>query len=360
MAFFALRDGGLVDPAGRPFLTLAVNHADETNLKYPHNIDVWRSRYGCREKWLADGVLKDFRDWGFTTVGWTQEWVSGQPGQMGDWSLDLDLRHSEPWAAGELYRSGMPYVAQMRPQEMEDWNGFPVFRDLDRHFESWCDYLARKVVTEHADSENLLGYFLADIPAWTPPLGRTTGRVLGSVGPTELYDLASRFYETITGAIRRVDPHHLILGDRYNGNKAIPEPVLRAMAPFGDVLSVQYFIEPTADARQKMIDDLVRWREMCGGKPVLVADIGNWTPTARNPGRVSLPDQAGRGQDYGETLATLLAQPWFVGWHWCSYLENDVRGWGLKDPWDEPYRELTDAVTVHNRTAVTSRGMVPA
>lgn len=89
----------------------------------------------------------------------------------------------------------------------------------------------------------------------------------------------------------------------FNGNKDIPEPVLRAMAPFIDVLSVPYFIRPTADARQKMVDGL-------------------------------------------------------AGWHWCSYLENDARGRGLKDPGGEPYRELTDAVTVPSRTAVASRRMV--
>jgi hypothetical protein len=46
--------------------------------------------------------------------------------------------------------------------------------------------------------------------------------------PTErekrLYDVASRYYETIMTAIRRYDPDHLILGDRYNGNKGIPSP----------------------------------------------------------------------------------------------------------------------------------------
>ncbi|MCP6135344.1 hypothetical protein NL393_39800, partial [Klebsiella pneumoniae] len=77
--------------------------------------------------------------------------------------------------------------------------------------------------------------------------------------------------------LRRYDPHHLILGDRFNGNKGIPEPVLRAMAPHVDVLSVQYFTEPTDASRRGMRDDLARWRAQCGDKPVIVADIGNWT-----------------------------------------------------------------------------------
>ena len=38
-------------------------------------------------------------------------------------------------------------------------------------------------------------------------------------------------------------------------------------------------------------------------------------------------------------LQILLDEPWFAGWHWCGYVENTGgRGWGLKDPWDEPYR----------------------
>ena len=42
---FRVEGGRLVDPNGNPFLTLGVNHADETNLKYPRNVAVWRRVY---------------------------------------------------------------------------------------------------------------------------------------------------------------------------------------------------------------------------------------------------------------------------------------------------------------------------
>ena len=71
MSTFAIRDGRLVDPAGQPCLTLGFNHADETNLKYPHNIDIFRRRYGSRDRWITDGVVADLRRWGFNTLGWT-------------------------------------------------------------------------------------------------------------------------------------------------------------------------------------------------------------------------------------------------------------------------------------------------
>ncbi|MFH8498834.1 hypothetical protein [Streptomyces coeruleorubidus] len=33
---------------------------------------------------------------------------------------------------------------------------------------------------------------------------------------------------------------------------------------------------------------------------------------------------------------------------WRSWLENLHRGFGLQDPWDEPYLDLTDAATETN------------
>jgi hypothetical protein len=358
---FAIRDGKLVDPDGKPFLSLAVNHVDETNLKYPRNVDVWRRKYGSREAWIRDGVVKDLRGWSFNTLGWTQEYVSGGWGEALDWFGDpIDLGHSTPWPAADLRSAGMPYVAQLRVQEIEDWNGHPAFREMGSDFATWCDYLARSVAGEHADSPDLLGYFLVDIPAWLPHASGADFLELRGLDPGErekrLYDVASRYYETIVTAIRRYDPDHLILGDRYNGNKGIPEPVLRAMAPFVDTLSVQYFTEPTPESRTQMRDDLARWSEQAGGKPVIIADIGNWTPTELNPHRAGLPDQAARAQDYGATLDAVLGEPWFAGWHWCAYVENTGRGWGLKDPWDEPYRDFTDPMTEHNRRARAAYG----
>jgi hypothetical protein len=360
MSAFAVRDGRLVEPDGQPFLTLGVNHADETNLKYPRNIDVWRRRYGSRERWIHDGVVADLRDWGFNTLGWTQEYVSGGWGEALDWFGDpIDLYHSAPWPAADLRRAGLPYVAQLRVQEIEDWNGHPSFRDMDDDFAGWCDYLGRSVAGEHAESPDLIGYFLVDIPAWLPHASGADFAELRGLDParrdSKLYDVASRYYETIVTAIRRYDPDHLVLGDRYNGNKGIPEPVLRAMQPFVDVLSVQYFNEPDDASRQQMRTDLAMWHEQSGGKPVVVADIGNWTPTELNPHRTSaIPDQAGRAADYAATLDALRSEPWFAGWHWCAYVENTGRGWGLKDPWDEPYRDFTDPLADINRRAASA------
>ncbi|NMH98793.1 hypothetical protein [Pseudonocardia acidicola] len=171
MSRFAIRGGKPVDPGGNPFLTLGVNHADETNLKYPRNIGIRRRKYGSRESWIRDGVTADLHDRGFNTLDWTQEYVSGGWGEALDWFA----------------------------------------------------------------------------------------------------------------------------------TKASP--------------------------------------------------TGNWTPTELDPHRTGCESHAARAEDYGAALEAVLDQPWFAGWHWC---ENTGRGRGLKDPWDEPYRDLTDPMTEHNRRAAAA------
>ena len=106
----------LVDPDGAAFISIGVNHADESNLKYPHNRDIWKEKYGSRESWIRDGVVKDFREWGFNTIGWTQEYISGDWGVALDWFGDpIDLGHSSaPWPAADFRTADMPYVILLR------------------------------------------------------------------------------------------------------------------------------------------------------------------------------------------------------------------------------------------------------
>lgn len=80
----------------------------------------------------------------------------------------------------------------------------------------------------------------------------------------------------MTTSIKRVDPYYLISGDRYNGKRGVPKEVLSPMSEFVDVLSIQYFPERHyPDAHEKMKDDIKQWFDYAG-KPVLLADIGNW------------------------------------------------------------------------------------
>lgn len=352
-----------VDPDGEPFFSVAVNHIDDSDLRYPHNVDVWDRKYGARRSWTA-GVVSDLAELNFNTIGWTCQYISGGWGEALDWFGDpVDLGHSTAWPDQDLLDAGMPYVVQIRVQEIEDWNGHPAFRDVyGEDFKKYADWIARRMVSDHKNSRNLIGYFLVDIPAWLPHAAGRFWPGFEGLTPEEhdakLYDVAREYYKTVTEAIRRYDPNHLILGDRYNGNKGIPEAALRAMTEFVDVLSVQYFTGKSEAEYTTMIEDLRGWHELTG-KPVVIADIGNWVPTEMNPHRTSdMTTQAERGADYAYGLARAAAEPWIIGWHWCGFIENLGRGWGIKTAEDEFYTEMTDQVKDANgrvRDALTER-----
>lgn len=345
----------LVDPEGNGFISVGLNHTDETNLKYDHNIDIWKEKYGSRENWLKS-LSSELKDWGFNTIGWTGDYISGDWGKALDWYGDpINLGHSAAWASADYKVADMPYCLQIRVSEIEDWNGQPAFPDVyTEEFDMYCEYLARSICADHAESKNLIGYFLVDIPAW---IRHATGRDFESLKNLneeerneKLFDVATRYYATITKHIRKYDPNHLILGDRYNGNKGIPAPVLEAMKPYVDVLSVQYFPGNNKEGYKEMREDLAKWQEQCG-KPVIIADIGNFCATDMNPNRESdLNGQGERAQDYIDSINEVINEPWFIGWHWCAHVENKARGWGVKDPYDNPYNEFIDPVKEFNKS----------
>jgi hypothetical protein len=355
MGFFGLRRDAkrwaFVDPQGNPFFSLGLNHADETNLKYPSNFEVWRRRYGSRQAWIEYGVRRDFEAWGFNTIGWTQECVFLGEVEVNDWDTPFNAGHSKQWERGDFDLTGMPYCVALPVAPIEGWNLHAAFPDVfSKEWEDSCAYLARSIVADHADSPNLLGYFLTDVPAWLP---HPTGRYFPDLEPGDdagLAAVARQYYRTVHDAIRTYDEHHLILGDRFNGNLGIPGVVLDAMADFVDVLSVQYFPDPSPASRRKMRDDLAGWHQRVD-KPVLIADIGNWCATSHNPHRASaLADQSARAADYIAAFQAVVDESWLIGWHWCSYLENYARGWGLKSPEDDAYEDLVHSIKEFNQS----------
>lgn len=343
-------------PANERFISLGVNHIEETDLHHHYNGDVWVEKYGSRSNWIR-AVREDLEEYGFNTIGWTQQWIAGNYVIDADRRNHIDLRHSAGWTSDELRSAGMPFVQNLRFMEIEYWNGNPLFPDVfSDDFRDYCKHVARRIAGAHRDDANLLGYFYVDIPAWLPhETGRNFPQLESGMSEqaytTRLSDVAAKYYEVATDAVRAVDPDHLILGDRYNGNIPIPEVVLEAAAPYIDVLSVQYFPGPTVGGIDKMRDDLRRWSKLVD-KPVLVADIGNNAPS---PLRSTRPDaldtQKARGDQYRVALESLLREDWLVGFHWCGFIENHTRGWGIKTHHDEPHEDFIRPAIQANRHA---------
>ena len=158
-------------------------------------------------------------------------------------------------------------------------------------------------------------------------------RLESEAGRAELSNLARTYYTVIHDAIRRYDPHHLILGDRYEANAPLPMEIVEAAKPYVDVFSFQDFRDP--------VGHLADWYDVIG-KPVLWADgshnrerIEDETGTYRR-GAHFLHD----GKWFADAVAGLLENPGAVGAHLCgAYIRNRYRGRGLVDEQERPDEE---------------------
>ncbi len=325
-------------PDGKPFFSLGFNHIDWS----PMPAELWRRKYkNSTDLWLDRSVRPDLLDWGFNSLGWSQEVVIRG---------DTIHRHSPPFTYEQYQKLGLPYCHMLPFSEVHQWDmevRHPDFFGKD--FEDWCDYVARSHCTRLADDPKLVGYFYSDCPMWVHdrPANHWKGPLFDAAklatkeGRTELRHLATRYYQVTRDAIRRYDARHLILGDRYEAKAPLPDEVLLAAQPFVDVFSFQHF-----GAVEQIRADLTRFSQLTG-KPVLLADSAGMTPQ---------PDGVIRNDPgkYRETLAALREIPGCVGYHLCgAYLRNTARKRGLRGPDETPDREAIDGIRAANRDMQT-------
>ncbi|MCS7470001.1 hypothetical protein NZK35_25410 [Stieleria sp. ICT_E10.1] len=249
----ALRNWWLINPAGKPFFSMGLNHIDPASLRYPENLAIWREKYGGSTlRWIKESVAPNLQAWGFNTVGWVQEVTVKQ------W------QHSRPFTIDEYRSLDMPYCHLLPFTESHQWEKHTVHYDFrSEDWKEWVDYVARSHCAELAEENNLIGYFYSDCPTWTHdrPANQWRGpifdpdRLKTEAGRKELSELAGSYYKTTHDAIRRYDKHHLLLGDRYEANAPIATEVINAAKPYVDVISFQDFRDPV-----KHLDE---WHRKC-------------------------------------------------------------------------------------------------
>jgi hypothetical protein len=280
-------------------------------------------------------VAPDLKAWGFNSIGWTQEVVIRGP---------LIHRHSPVFTYEEYQWAGLPYCHLLPFAETHQWENETRHPDFfSKDFEDWCDYIARSQCSRFAGDPKLIGYFYTDCPMWTHvrPQNRWKGPLFDpdkrktDSGKAELRKLATRYYQVTHNAIRRHDPHHLILGDRYEANAPIAAEVIESAAPFVDVFCFQDFREP--------VKHLSEWHQRTG-KPVL------WADGARNQPVAGSDVLRNDGAWYADILRQLRENRGCIGAHLCgAYLRNNARHRGLRDARETPDAENLAHITAANR-----------
>ena len=314
----------LTTPEGKPFFSLGLNHLDPAGYGYQENVHIWREKYdNSMEAWLANGVRPRLDAWGFNTLGWVQELVIRHP---------QFHKHSRSFTLEEYQWLGLPYTHLIPIAETHYWdseNRHPDF--TSSAFEDWCDYLARAHCVRFRDDPKLIGYYFTDCPTWTftkdwnewkGPLFDPE-QLKTEAGKRVLHDLTTRYYRVVHDAIRRYDPHHLIMGDRYEANHHLPEIVVRAAMPYVDVLSFQCFSPP-----ERLAEQMSQWAEVIR-KPLLVAD-SNGSKLAHGQTWDSPEPIRHDPAFYPEAIRRLRDVPACVGFHLCgAFMRNKARNRGL-------------------------------
>ncbi len=314
----------LVTPQGEHTFSIGLNHIDPAAIHYLASNGIWEEKYdNSMEKWLPK-VKQDLNDWGFNCLGWEQEVVIITPEMH---------RHSRSFTFEEYQWLDMPYFNLLPVIESHQWEWETKLPNVTgKAFEEWCDYIARDKCARLKDDPKLIGYFFTDCPAWIhsnknnewkaplldPEMEKTES------GRKEIFRVASIYYKTITDAIKRYDPNHLICGDRYEANAPISKEVLRAALPYVDIFSFQCF-GTVENITQKM----AYWGDYLK-KPVLLAD--SMISAVENHGWPPKQDLLQDDVQYGQVMNELRKIPECMGFHLCgAYIKNNARRYGLLD-----------------------------
>jgi hypothetical protein len=149
--------------------------------------------------------------------------------------------------------------------------------------------------------------------------------------------LATAYYRITHEAIRRYDPHHLILGDRFEAGQPIAAEVIEAALPYVDALSFQHFA-----GVEQVRRNLLYWHHQTG-KPVLLADHAAVDKSVDG-------SQRHDGRGYATVMAGLQEVPGCVGYHLCgAYLRNEVRRRALRNADESLDTEAVEGITAANR-----------
>lgn len=315
----------LRDPKGKPFYSLGMNHISNAVLKHPENVHIWYEKYdNSQKKWLKS-VNKNLNKWGFNTIGWVADVVTKRKDSH---------KHSRGFTYEEYQWLDMPYCHRLPFAEIHHYESDVKNPDFfSEGFKDWCDYVAREYCSQFAKDPKLIGYFYSDCPAWIHTRKEANWKdplfdpelLDTEAGKKELFNLATQYYKICHESIRRYDPHHLILGDRFEVKRPWTEIVFKAAKPYINVFSFQFF--GTADELVRGLNNFAAITE----KPVLLADFGVPDYNTRENGYFSQ-----NWQQYQKILQNILQAKHCIGAHFCgAYIRNRQRKYGILNEKDE-------------------------
>ncbi|MDR3706880.1 MAG: hypothetical protein P4L33_01155 [Capsulimonadaceae bacterium] len=407
----------LVDPKGRLCFSTGTDHITfhghhSETLGYAPYARIAAAKYGTEAAWAA-AQQKRLLSWGFNVAG------TGSSKSM----FYGGLAHTQFLAFGSQF----PAIANIVPKTT--WTGFPdVF---DPRFVPFCNQRAREVCKPEENDPWLLGYFIDNELEWygKAPFYNVDGLAYGAwqydgthackqklvatirqaygdniaavntdfgtnyasydelmkagapgrpstdkaKATLDAYvkEVADRYFDVTTAAIRAHDPNHMVIGCRFAGQA--PEPCWKAAGRTCDIVTVNIY--PRINIEQQNSPELVtklqEYHALCN-KPMAVTEwsfpaldavdsTGMKIPSVHGAG-MRVDTQAQKALCYQVMQRILSATPFVVGSHYFMYIDEPATGisstfpedsnYGLIAESDAPYPVVTAAAKRINATIV--------
>lgn len=175
-----------------------------------------------------------------------------------------------------------------------------------------------------------------------------------------LLAVSEYYYKTVTEALRKYDPDHLILGSRLHGKPKTLQQVHEACAKYCDVLSINLYNswEPNDGY---FISQFKPWIK--ADKPCFITEFYSRDVTATFNGEAYantgegggwiVKSQTARGQHYQNFTRKAISYDHCIGWQWFKFDDDDLTGYGwnnkgIVSPDYEPYHELVTQMRTLN------------
>ena len=349
-----------VTPTGQPFFSTGVDHVtsdpdtDERTGQCPY-CETIQSQYPSTAAWETATVAQ-LRSWGFNSLG--------------------------PFSDDSEFAGQMPYTVQLSMASGDDW--------FASSFVTNADEVAATQVAPLASDPNLIGWYTDSELTWGPDItnentelqdylelpagspGRAVAQQYAGRPDEFVYALATRYFQVTTAAIRRYDPHHLILGVKAEGQYIQPQ-LLEAASHYVNVFSIDdYTLQPGyAQGIHGLWPQYLPVTanfanfEKFAKIPIMVAEYSFIGETPQTPDTVPgvyavYPTQAARALAYAEYIAPLYEDaPWVVGDEWFEYVDEPQGGrfdgennnFGLVDVENQPYGDLVTQMEIMHSIA---------
>lgn len=162
--------------------------------------------------------------------------------------------------------------------------------------------------------------------------------------------VARQYFQVTHDLIKEVDPHHLILGVRFN--KRPPLAVIRGSRDYIDAHSINVY-----DDEGRVGINFFEELTSLTGKPVFFSEISFYSPD-NNSGNKNTkgfggyrPTQLSRAESTGDFIAFIASNPNVIGIAWFQYNDEPPMGriadgedcnFGVVDITDKPYSQLVN------------------